>query len=84
MKKIIDINSDWSYYTFQDGLAYRIKEIDTKWYIMPNVDELKWVDMETKECHCYNCELFNRKNNMCKCATLCKEYHNTYKGFYIR
>ncbi len=82
VKKIIDINSDWPYYMFQDGSSYRIKEIDTKWHIIPNVDKLKWVDMETKECHCYNCELFDRKNNTCKCPTLCKEPHNTYKGFY--
>ena len=84
LKKIIDINSDWPYYIFQDGSSYRIKEVDAKWYIMPNMDELEWIDMETNENHCYSCELFDRKNEMCKCSTLCKNYRNTYKGFYIR
>ena len=46
--------------------------------------DLEWVDMETKECHCYNCELFDRKNNVCKCIDLCKRPKNTYKGFYIK
>lgn len=84
VKKIIDINSDWPYYMFQDGSSYRIKEIDTKWHIIPNIDELEWMNVHTDEDHCYSCELFDRKNNMCKCITLCKEPHNTYKGFYIK
>ena len=84
VKKIIGINSDWPYYIFQDGSSYRIKDVDTKWYIMPNMDELEWLDAETNENHCYSCELFDRKNNMCKCTTLCKDTRNTYKGFYIR
>ena len=84
VRKIIDINSDWPYYIFQDGSSYRIKEIDTKYHIMPNIDELEWMNMETNEDHCYSCELFDRKNDMCKCTTLCKEPHNIYKGFYIR
>lgn len=84
VKKIVGINSDYPYYMFQDGSSYHIKDIDTKWYIMPNMDELEWIDMETNENHCYSCELFDRKNEMCKCSTLCKNYRNTYKGFYIR
>jgi hypothetical protein len=46
--------------------------------------DLEWVDMETNECHCYNCELFDNKNNVCKCIDLCKRPKNTYKGFYIK
>ena len=44
--------------------------------------DLEWVDMETNECHCYNCELFDSKSNDCKCIDLCKRPKNTYKGFY--
>ena len=44
--------------------------------------DLEWVDMETNECHCYNCELFDGENNVCKCIDLCKRPKNTYKGFY--
>lgn len=84
VKKIIDINSDWPYYIFQDGSSYRIKEVDTKWHIMPNIDELEWMNVHTDEDHCYSCELFDRKNNMCKCLTLCKDPHNTYNGFYVK
>ena len=46
--------------------------------------DLEWIDMETNECHCYNCELFDRKNNNCKDITLCKNPKRTYKGFYIK
>lgn len=42
--------------------------------------DLEWVDMETIECHCYNCKLF--ENNACKCIDLCKNSKITYKGFY--
>jgi len=44
--------------------------------------DLKWLDMETKECHCYNCELFDWKNNSCKSMDLCKKPKETFKGFY--
>ena len=44
--------------------------------------DLEWVDMETNECHCYNCELFDDENNVCKCIDLCKRPKSTYKGFY--
>lgn len=84
MKKIVDINSDYPYYMFQDGSSYHIKDIDTKWHIIPNADELQWMNVHTDEDHCYSCELFDRKNNICKCITLCKDPHNTYKGFYVR
>jgi len=46
--------------------------------------DLEWYDMETKECHCYSCELFDRKNNKCKDITLCKNPKRTYKGFYVK
>ena len=46
--------------------------------------DLKWIDMETNECHCYNCELFDSKNNVCKCIDLCKNPKHSYKGFYIK
>lgn len=46
--------------------------------------DLEWIDMETRECHCYNCELFDHKNNVCKCMDLCKRPKSTYKGFYIK
>ena len=49
--------------------------------IKPN--NLEWIDMETNECHCYSCELFDRKNNKCKNIELCKNPKSTYKGFYI-
>lgn len=45
--------------------------------------DLKWLDMETRECHCYNCELFG-KNNVCKCKDLCKAPMQTFKGFYVK
>ena len=44
--------------------------------------DLKWLDMETRECHCYSCELFD--NNACKCIDLCKEPMQTFKGFYVK
>jgi len=44
--------------------------------------DLKWINMETLECHCYNCDLFDRKNNVCKCIELCKNSKRTYIGFY--
>lgn len=44
---------------------------------------LIWLDMETRECHCYNCELFD-KNNVCKCIDLCKAPLQTFKGFYVK
>ena len=46
--------------------------------------DLKWFDMETKECHCYSCKLFDSKNNVCKCIDLCKNPKHTYKGFYAK
>ena len=46
--------------------------------------DLRWTDMETLECHCYNCELFDSKNNACKCIDLCKNSKRTYKGFYTK
>lgn len=46
--------------------------------------DLEWFDIETKECHCYSCELFDSKNNACKCIDLCKNPKRTYKGFYIK
>lgn len=45
--------------------------------------DLKWVDMETLEPHCYNCELFDWTNNVCKYIDLCKRPKSTFKGFYI-
>lgn len=44
--------------------------------------DLKWLDMETRECHCYNCELFT--NNGCKCIDLCKNPMQTFRGFYVK
>ena len=46
--------------------------------------DLEQIDMETIECHCYNCKLFDHKNNVCKCIDLCKNSKRTYKGFYIK
>jgi len=40
---------------------------------------IEWIDMDTLECHCYNCCLFD---NGCKDISLCKRPTNTYKGFY--
>lgn len=44
--------------------------------------DLEWCDMETNEAHCYNCKLFDSKNNACKCIDLCKRPTSTFKGFY--
>lgn len=46
--------------------------------------DLEWCNMETNECHCYNCKLFDSKNNVCKCIDLCKNLKQTYKGFYVK
>lgn len=45
---------------------------------------LRWTDMETLECHCYDCELFDYENNACKCIDLCKNPKRTYQGFYTK
>ena len=45
--------------------------------------DLEWLDMETRECHCYNCKLFDFQNNVCKCIDLCKRPMETYKGFFV-
>ena len=42
--------------------------------------DIEWVDIDTRECHCYNCCLFD---NGCKDISLCKRPRNTYKGFYV-
>lgn len=47
-----------------------------------NDSDLEWSNMETKECHCYSCELYDWKNNNCRNYKLCKNPKNTYKGFY--
>ena len=47
------------------------------------LNDLEWLDMETRECHCYNCKLFDFQGNVCKCIDLCKKPMETYKGFYI-
>ena len=44
--------------------------------------DLKWIDMETLESHCYNCELL--EHNHCKCKDLCKRPASTFKGFYVK
>ena len=46
--------------------------------------DLKWSNMETMESHCYNCKLFDSKNNACKNIELCKNPKSTYKGFYVK
>ena len=75
--------------SFLDTLE--VKDVNT-WHLQEkeNIEDkqlllkdLEWVDMETKECHCYNCELFDSKNNVCKCIDLCKRPKSTHKGFYV-
>lgn len=41
---------------------------------------IEWIDMETRECHCYNCCLF--KNNKCSNRDICVRPTQTYKGFF--
>ena len=48
-----------------------------------DISELEWFDVETDECPCYSCELFDRKNNECKDISLCKMPKNSHKGFYV-
>ena len=47
-------------------------------------NSIEWVDMETREAHCYNCCLFDSLHNKCKNINLCKNPNSTYKGFYIK
>ena len=46
-------------------------------------ENIKWIDMDTLECHCYDCCLHDWENNKCKDINLCKRPKQTYKGFYI-
>lgn len=45
-------------------------------------NNIEWVDMDTLEAHCYNCCLFDWKENKCKNFKLCKRPRQTNKGFY--
>ncbi len=42
--------------------------------------DITWIDMETREAHCYDCCLF--ENGKCKDMSLCKNPKTTYRGFY--
>ena len=44
--------------------------------------DIKWVNMETREAHCYDCCLF--ENGKCKDMSLCKNPRSTYQGFYVK
>ena len=46
--------------------------------------DIKWIDMDTLEAHCYNCCLHDWENNCCKDISLCKRPTSTFKGFYIK
>lgn len=42
--------------------------------------EYEWVNMETMECHCYNCALF--RGGKCVDMDLCKNPKSTFIGFF--
>lgn len=44
--------------------------------------DIKWINMETKEAHCYDCCLF--ENGKCKDMSLCKNPTSTFQGFYVK
>lgn len=45
-------------------------------------NNVHWVDMETNECHCYDCCLFDRDDGACRYIDKCKNPTDTYRGFY--
>ena len=72
-----DMENDYNY-------CVKCPECGTEIPVSEAGDNIKWVDMETREAHCYNCCLFDWKNNKCKNIDLCKNPKQTYKGFYIK
>lgn len=81
IKQQLSFEQGFDNYYVQYGYKKALEEMEN--YL--NKDEeictnnIEWIDMDTLECHCYDCCLFD---NGCKDISLCKRPRNTYKGFY--